>query len=58
VVACVNERMKLLEEVTGTDTICVFEQDPDIPAGTVGRDAKGRYAVAPISLQPPPNGPR
>jgi glyoxylase-like metal-dependent hydrolase (beta-lactamase superfamily II) len=48
VVTCVNERVKLLEEVAGTDTILVFEHDPDLPAGTVTRDAKGKYAVTPI----------
>ena len=50
VVTCVNERQKLLAEVTGTDTILVFEHDPEIPAGTVSRDAKGKYLVAPVSL--------
>ena len=48
VVTCVNERQKLLEEVTGTGTILVFEHDPDIPAGTVSRDAKGKYLVTPV----------
>ncbi|HEX9081928.1 MAG TPA: MBL fold metallo-hydrolase [Holophagaceae bacterium] len=50
VVTCVNEREKVLAEVAGTDTICVFEHDPDIPAGTVSRDAKGKYLVAPVAL--------
>ncbi|HEX4845984.1 MAG TPA: MBL fold metallo-hydrolase [Geothrix sp.] len=50
VVTCVNERQKLLDEVTGTGAICIFEHDPDIPAGTVGRDAKGRYAVTPVNI--------
>ena len=50
VVTCVNERLKLLDEVVGTSTICVFEHDPEIPAGTVSRDAKGKYPVAPVSL--------
>jgi glyoxylase-like metal-dependent hydrolase (beta-lactamase superfamily II) len=50
VVTCVNERQKLLDEVTGTGTVCVFEHDPDFPAGTVSRDAKGKYAVAPIQV--------
>ena len=45
-----NERLKLLDEVVGTGTVCVFEHDPEIPAGTVSRDAKGRYLVAPVSL--------
>lgn len=50
VVTCVNERLKLLEEVTDTGTICIFEHDPEIPAGTVSRDAKGRYQVTPLDL--------
>jgi glyoxylase-like metal-dependent hydrolase (beta-lactamase superfamily II) len=50
VVTCVNERQKVLAEVTGTSTICVFEHDPDLPAGTVSRDAKGRYGVTPVRL--------
>ncbi|WP_243288692.1 MBL fold metallo-hydrolase [Geothrix terrae] len=50
VVTCVNERQKLLDEVTGTDTVCVFEHDPEFPAGTVSRDAKGKYLVAPVGF--------
>ena len=50
VVTCVNERIKLLNQVSGTDTILVFEHDPDIPAGTVCQDAKGKYVVTPVSL--------
>ncbi len=50
VVTCVDERQKVLEEVAGNGIICVFEHDPEIPAGTVSRDAKGKYAVAPVSL--------
>jgi hypothetical protein len=50
VVTCVNERVKLLDEVAGTGTICVFEHDPEIPAGTVSRDTKGKYLVAPVNL--------
>ena len=50
VVTCVNERQKVLEEVTGTSTILVFEHDPDIPAGTVSKDAKGKYLVTPVAL--------
>ena len=50
VVTCVDERQKLLAEVTGTDTILVFEHDPEIPAGTVSRDAKGKYSVAPVQV--------
>jgi glyoxylase-like metal-dependent hydrolase (beta-lactamase superfamily II) len=50
VVTCVDERQKVLEEVSGTGTFCVFEHDPDIPVGTVDRDAKGKYLVTPASL--------
>ncbi|MBK9795482.1 MAG: MBL fold metallo-hydrolase [Holophagaceae bacterium] len=50
VVTCVDERLKVLEEVSGTGTFCVFEHDPDIPVGTVDRDAKGKYLVTPTSL--------
>jgi len=50
VVSCVNERQKVLGEVAGTDTVCVFEHDPQIPAGTVSRDPKGRYVVAPVQF--------
>lgn len=49
VVTCVDERLKVLEEVAGKGTVCVFEHDPDIPAGTVDRDAKGRFAVTPVT---------
>ena len=50
VVTCVNERIKLLDRVTGTDTVLVFEHDPEIPAGTVAQDAKGRYVVTPVAV--------
>ncbi|BDU68819.1 MBL fold metallo-hydrolase [Geothrix oryzae] len=50
VVTCVNERQKLLQEVAGTGTVCIFEHDPDFPAGTVSRDAKGKYAVTPVAI--------
>ena len=50
VVTCVNVRQQLLSEITGTDTILVFEHDPDIPSGTVSQDAKGRYAVTPVAV--------
>ena len=48
VVTCVNVRQQLLSEVVGTDTVLVFEHDPDIPSGTVSQDAKGRYVVTPV----------
>ena len=50
VITCVAEREKVLAEVAGTPTLCVFEHDPEIPCGTVSRDAKGKYAVVPIPL--------
>ncbi len=50
VVTCVDERLKVLQEVAGTGTLCVFEHDPEIPAGTVDRDAKGKFVVTPVSL--------
>jgi len=50
VVTCVDERQKVLAEVTGNGTVCVFEHDPEIPAGTVSRDAKGRYLVDPVNF--------
>lgn len=50
VVTCVAERQRLLEEVTGTDTVLVFEHDPVVKAGTVSRDAKGKYQVTPVEL--------
>ena len=50
VVTCVDERQKVLDEVAGTSTVCVFEHDPEIPAGTVSRDTKGRYLVTPVSV--------
>jgi glyoxylase-like metal-dependent hydrolase (beta-lactamase superfamily II) len=50
VVTCVDERQKVLDEVAGTGTVLVFEHDPDIPAGTVAKDAKGKYLVEPVAL--------
>lgn len=41
VVRTVDERIRLLDEVTGTDTVMVFEHDPSVPAGTLSRDDKG-----------------
>ncbi|MBK7292509.1 MAG: MBL fold metallo-hydrolase [Holophagaceae bacterium] len=50
VVTCVNQRQKVLDEVADTGTVCVFEHDPEVPAGTVYRDSKGRYGVAPVGF--------
>jgi glyoxylase-like metal-dependent hydrolase (beta-lactamase superfamily II) len=51
IVTCVNERQKLLDEVTDTGAVLVFEHDPTVAAGTVTRDAKGKYLVTPVDLQ-------
>ena len=50
VVTCVDQRQKLLDEVAGTGAILVFEHDPVVPAGTVDRDAQGKYRVTPVEL--------
>ncbi len=50
VVTSVNVRQQLLSEVTNTDTVLVFEHDPDIPSGSVTQDAKGRYVVTPVAV--------
>jgi glyoxylase-like metal-dependent hydrolase (beta-lactamase superfamily II) len=50
VVTCVNERQRLLSEISGTDAILVFEHDPEIPSGTVSQDSKGRYVVTPVAV--------
>ncbi len=50
VVTCVDERQKVLDEVAGTGTVLVFEHDPDIPAGTVSKDPKGRYVVEAVAV--------
>jgi glyoxylase-like metal-dependent hydrolase (beta-lactamase superfamily II) len=50
VITCVDERLRLLREVAGTDSILVFYHDPAVPAGTVTVDAKGKYAVVPVNL--------
>ncbi len=50
VVTCVNVRQQLLSEVTNTDTILVFEHDPELPSGIVSQDSKGRYVVTPVAV--------
>jgi glyoxylase-like metal-dependent hydrolase (beta-lactamase superfamily II) len=50
VVTCVDERQKLLGEVAGTGTVLVFEHDPQVSAGTVEMDARGKYVVTPVEL--------
>ncbi|HLO66462.1 MAG TPA: MBL fold metallo-hydrolase [Holophaga sp.] len=50
VATCVAERQKVLAEAEGNGTILVFEHDPEVPAGTVALDGKGRYRVEPVAL--------
>ena len=49
VVACIEQRIKLLEEITGTDAVLVFEHDRDVPAGRVVLE-NGKYRVVPVPL--------
>ena len=50
VMACVEQRLRLLDEITHTGAVMVFGHDPDLGAGTVHRDAKGKYAAAAVAL--------
>ena len=50
VVTCVDERLKVLQELTGTQDLCAFYHDPDTLAGTLSRDAKGRYVLTPVEV--------
>jgi len=50
VVTCVDERLKLLQEVAGTDTVLAFYHDPRVPAGTVDLDERGKYRVTPVAI--------
>ena len=50
VVTCVDEKIKVLNEVCNSGTVLVFEHDPDVPAGTVSQDAKGKYIVTPVAV--------
>jgi len=47
---CVEHRLRLLEEICGTQDLLAFDHDPDVPAGMVRRDAKGRYLLEPVEL--------
>lgn len=47
---CVEHRIRLLDEICGTQDILAFDHDPDIPAGMVRKDAKGRYVLEPVEL--------
>jgi glyoxylase-like metal-dependent hydrolase (beta-lactamase superfamily II) len=50
VVRTVDERIRLLDEITNTETVVIFEHDPLVPAGTVSRDGKGKYVVTPVGI--------
>jgi glyoxylase-like metal-dependent hydrolase (beta-lactamase superfamily II) len=50
VATCIEQRLKLLDEVAGTGDVLVFEHDPAVKAGTVARDAQGRLGLAPVAL--------
>jgi glyoxylase-like metal-dependent hydrolase (beta-lactamase superfamily II) len=50
VVSCVDNRIKVLERATADGAVLIFEHDPEIQAGTVSRDAKGRYVVTPVAV--------
>ena len=50
VVACVDTRQALLEELADTDALLAFGHDPEAPFCTVARDAKGRFRAEPVRL--------
>lgn len=50
VVTCVDEKIKVIEECVKQQTILVFEHDPDIKAGIVTKDLRGKYQVNPVSV--------
>ncbi len=47
---CVEHRIRLLEEICGTDDLLAFDHDPDVPAGLVRKDEKGRFVLEPVAL--------
>ncbi len=47
---CVDNRIRLLNEICDTADILAFDHDPEVPAGTVRKDAKGRYLLEPVEL--------
>lgn len=50
VATCVAERLKLLDEITGTGAVLVFGHDPEMPAGTVQQNERGKYAATAVPL--------
>ncbi len=47
---CVEQRIRLLDEICDTEDLLAFDHDPEVPAGRVRRDAKGRYLLEPVGL--------
>lgn len=47
---CIEERLKVLEEVCDKPHLLAFGHDPDHHAGRVKKDAKGRYLLEPVAL--------
>ncbi len=47
---CVDQRIRLLEELSDTDDLLAFDHDPDVAAGRVRKDPKGRYVLEPVEL--------
>lgn len=47
---CVENRIRLLDEICDTQDILAFDHDPELPAGMVRKDAKGRYVLEPVEL--------
>ena len=50
VATCVEQRLRLLDEVAGTGDVLVFEHDPVVRAAAVDRPAPGHYALVPVEL--------
>jgi glyoxylase-like metal-dependent hydrolase (beta-lactamase superfamily II) len=48
VVGCVDQRLKLYEEILDTDTVVVFGHDPDTAAARLKKDAGGRVCARPL----------
>jgi glyoxylase-like metal-dependent hydrolase (beta-lactamase superfamily II) len=46
----VDERLRLLDEITGTDTVLLFDHDPVVRAAMVQRDDRGKYGITSVEL--------
>ena len=47
---CVEHRIRLLDEICDTQDLLAFDHDPDLPAGRVRKDGKGKYILEPATL--------